>query len=114
MHSSRPDAWGSLGAALMLSMVSLSLYVRQKEYARARPLIAELEARPVQRNAHDIAMRTWKCAIATALLWLQRACSDRIPAMGFLRVAQSGRRVDLVRNDRRFGQILECVENEVL
>ena len=90
------------------------IYVRQKEYAKARPLIAELEARPVQRNPYDIAMLYLDMANAGgALTWLERACVDRTPAMGFLSTAQRGQRFDIVRDDPRFRQILECVEREI-
>jgi TolB-like protein/tetratricopeptide (TPR) repeat protein len=89
------------------------IYARHKDYAKIRPLIADLEARPVRRNAYDIAMLHLEMGNATkALQWLERACADRTPAMGFLRVAQRGRRFDIVRNDPRFVDILDCVERE--
>lgn len=89
------------------------IYARQKDYAKVRPLIADLEARPVRRNAYDIAMLHLEMGNATsALHWLERACADRTPAMGFLSVAQRGRRFDIVRNEPRFREILDCVERE--
>jgi TolB-like protein/DNA-binding winged helix-turn-helix (wHTH) protein/Tfp pilus assembly protein PilF len=91
------------------------IYARQKDFAKAKALIAELEARPVQRNSYDIAMLYLEMGASdSALRWLERACTDRTPAMGFLRVAQSGRRFDMVRDAPRFRQILDCVEKELI
>ena len=89
------------------------IYARQKDYAKARALITELETRTVQRSAYDIATLYLETGNANgALLWLERACADRTPSMGFLSVAQRGRRFDIVRNEPRFRKILECVEKE--
>jgi TolB-like protein/Tfp pilus assembly protein PilF len=87
------------------------IYVREGELAKAKPLIAELETHPL-RNSYDIATLYLQLGQnAMALRWLQRACDDRAPAMGFLKTAQAGRLFDGVRDDARFLRVLRCVED---
>lgn len=91
-----------------------AIHVRQKQFAKARPLIAELETRSIQRNPYEIAMLYLEMNQGDkALLWLERACQERIPAMVFLKTAQEGRRFGIVRQHPRFARILQCVDKKV-
>jgi TolB-like protein/DNA-binding winged helix-turn-helix (wHTH) protein/tetratricopeptide (TPR) repeat protein len=90
-----------------------AIYVRQKQYSRARALLAELGARSVQRNPYDIAMVYLDMNdTEAALSWLERACEERAPGMAFLPVVQHGRRFSSLRSHARFAKILQCVEPE--
>lgn len=86
----------------------------KKQFAKARPLIAELETRSIQRNPYEIAMLYLEMNQADkALLWLERACQGRIPAMAFLKTAQEGHRFGIVRQHPRFARILQCADKKV-
>jgi TolB-like protein/DNA-binding winged helix-turn-helix (wHTH) protein/Tfp pilus assembly protein PilF len=90
-----------------------AIHVRHKQYAKAKPLIDELETRSIQRNPYEIAMLYLDMGQADkALLWLERACDERTPSMAFLRIAQTGRRFAIVRSHQRFARILQCLEKK--
>jgi len=90
-----------------------AIHVRQKQYGKARALLAELGARSVQRNPYDIAMVYLDMNdTEAALLWLERACEERAPGMAFLTNAKDGRRFSNVRNRPRFTRILQCAGEE--
>ena len=90
-----------------------AIHVRQKQYGKAKALLAELGARSVQRNPYDIAMVYLDMNDAEAALsWLERACEERAPGMAFLTTAGKARRFSIVRDHPRFQRILQCVEQE--
>jgi TolB-like protein/Tfp pilus assembly protein PilF len=78
--------------------------------AEAMKVLDELHRRPTQRNAYDVAMIHLRLKqYDRALQWLVKACDERAAALAFFPMLHKGRQFDPIRNDKRFAQVIDCV-----
>jgi len=86
------------------------VFARSGMTDRAAALADELERHPA-RNPYELALLHLLIGnTERGLTWLRQACSDKSPAMAFLKTAQAGPVFDAVRSDPRFREILRCAE----
>jgi TolB-like protein/DNA-binding winged helix-turn-helix (wHTH) protein/tetratricopeptide (TPR) repeat protein len=87
------------------------VYARTGRHEEAAALIRELETHPTQRSAWDLAMIHLAANQRDrAFFWLRQACVERPPTLAFLKSVQALSQFDPIREDPRFGDILECAE----
>jgi len=86
-------------------------YANDGRKAEAEAITDEMERNPRRRNAYEIAyLRLLLGDVDRAFDLLIAACEERTPAMAFFRFAEGQHLFKSVRDNRRFSDVLRCVD----